>query len=85
MSIVYVVLRHEPAATIASARASLLRAGKELNVRFRPLHPGADDDDLSRFYIAETGSAQDADQIVQKLGHAESIEAAYVKPPDAAP
>ena len=82
---VYVVLTRKPASASELARKSLLRTGEELNVRFRPLHPGVKDEELQRFYIAETSDPKAAAQLIRNLSNAEGVEAAYVKPRDAMP
>jgi len=83
--IVYVVLERGLASASERVRKSLLRTGQELNVHLRPLHPGVNDEELRRFYIAEASSPKAAAELVRDLRSAEGVEAAYVKPPDALP
>jgi len=50
-----------------------------------PMHPGADDDTLSKWFTVEVSESSDDRRLAEALQSLEAVEAAYVKPPDALP
>jgi malic enzyme len=63
----------------------LLRLGQELGIRFRPLHPGAEDPRLASYFVVEVADAAAARNVAARLRDCEAVEAAYQKPPDEPP
>lgn len=57
----------------------------ELQVTLQPLHPGVDDPELGRQFYVSVPHEQQAEEIAERLRQSGVVEAAYVKPPDAAP
>jgi hypothetical protein len=50
-----------------------------------PLHPGTPDPALARWYRVAVPPGQDVDEITRRLLGDPYVEAAYTKPPEAAP
>ncbi len=57
----------------------------QLNLHLEPMHPGATDATLSRYYYIEVPDAATADTVVERLRNSPSVEAAYLKPPEGPP
>jgi hypothetical protein len=58
---------------------------EELGVVLRPMHPGTEDPDLMTYFMAESPDLETANRLIHRLQEFESVEAAYVKPPDEPP
>jgi len=67
----------------AAARA-LLEKTREDGVTLEPMHPGVDDDELRTWYYADVDDER-TDEVLDRLRREDSIEAAYVKPPESLP
>jgi hypothetical protein len=50
------------------------------NVVFKPIDPGADDNELERYFSAEMENEAEAHRLIDQLMALEEVEAAYVKP-----
>jgi hypothetical protein len=57
----------------------------ELGIALRPLHPGALDPTLRRYFVAEVPDSSANDSALQRLRSSPGVLAAYVKPADAMP
>ncbi len=53
---------------------------KTLNVVFKPNDPGADDNELERYFSTEMENEAEAHRLIDQLMGLEEVEAAYVKP-----
>lgn len=51
----------------------------------QPVHPGVEDDDLKTFFMAEVGTAGEADRLIDRLRRSPHVAAAYLKPADEPP
>jgi hypothetical protein len=76
---VVVLLREREAAGPVQAIAR--RAGATLV----PQHPGVDDPDLSRWYVARVSDEVAAERLVAALLASDEVEAAYLKPQEEPP
>ena len=77
-----------PAPRGASARGageSVAELVQRLGFHLEPMHPGARDAALRSSYTVEVADAAAAQQVAHALQQHPAVEAAYVKPPDAAP
>jgi hypothetical protein len=61
------------------------RAAAELGTVLEPIHPGVDDPHLETYFTVDVADSAAADRLLEELGANPAIEAAYIKPPDAAP
>jgi hypothetical protein len=64
---------------------TIIAVAAEFGTALRPLHPGANDPELSKHFNVAADSAEAANTIAQRLLQCEGVEAAYVKPADSAP
>jgi hypothetical protein len=63
----------------------LSAAMAKLGATVRPLAPGADDPQLSRYFVVDAPDLVSAEAVQAELVRTPGIEAAYIKPPDALP
>jgi hypothetical protein len=61
------------------------RAAAELGTVLEPIHPGVDDPHLETYFTVEVADPAAADRLLEEFGANPAIEAAYIKPSDAAP
>jgi hypothetical protein len=90
MELVYVqlqpaVARGLHAAGVATVAAAVQGIAAQFGTALRPLHPGVEDAALMPFFLAEVPDRATADRLIASLRTHESVEAAYVKPPDEMP
>jgi len=87
MQIVVMLRADAPSPRGASARSgeSAAELVRRLGFRLEPMHPGARDAALRASYTVEVADAATAQQVARALQQHPGVEAAYVKPPDAAP
>jgi hypothetical protein len=57
----------------------------ELGLTLEPLHPGATDPELASQFFVTVPDERTAAEVSRRLGIQGAVEAAYLKPPDAAP
>jgi hypothetical protein len=57
----------------------------ELGLDVEPLHPGTTDPELATHFVITVPDEQSAAEVSRRLRETGAVEAAYVKPPDAAP
>jgi len=76
-------LHGDAAATARSG--SLVETARRHGAALQPMHPGTSDPELRTYFFAETGDAAKAETLATALRKHESVEGAYVKPPDALP
>ena len=77
------VLNEQAPATTESQE--LLKITEELGVVLEPVHPDIDDPLLATFFRAEVPDSATAEQVIARLRQSNSVEAAYLKPPDELP
>jgi hypothetical protein len=82
---VYVVLASDFESNLQSLQIAFDKLTRQFHVHFRPLHPGVDDIEMRRFYVAEASDPLTAVRLVNQLQNIEGVEAAYVKSRDALP
>lgn len=58
---------------------------KAFDLQLEPLHPGATDAGMQRFYAVEIADRQAAEHALERLRAHPSVEAAYGKPTDEPP
>ena len=75
---------HQRKAETDAAR-DVLRTADELGVSLEPMHAGVDDPALAGYFSVEVADPASAQRVIERLGACEAVEAAYVKPPEAAP
>jgi hypothetical protein len=86
-----VILRPDAAAQLRAPEPprgvalSLLDDARALGVELHPTHPGAEDVSLQPFYQAEVNDPDAVARVLDRLRASPAVEAAYAKPPEAAP
>ena len=63
----------------------LLLTTDELGVSLEPMHPGVSDRALQGYFTVDVPDSGYAQRVIDRLGACKAVEAAYVKPPEAAP
>ncbi len=63
----------------------VLRQASASGFRLRPVHDGAEDGELRRYYFVSPEDVDDPEVATRSLTAIEGIETAYVKPPDEEP
>lgn len=63
----------------------LAQVAAELGSSVSPMHPGAGDADLGRWFVMDVPDRATADQATDRLLGLPSVEAAYFKPQDELP
>jgi hypothetical protein len=58
---------------------------QQLGVEIKPLHPGTQDPTLIQHLYVEVPDQQMAEQVIARLQQCNSVEAAYLKPPEEPP
>lgn len=86
----YVTVRLRPNARAAAEDTSGLPAdlaaeAEGLGLRILPMHPGVEDEQLSRYFYAELDDPNRAEDVAARLGRIPSVDGAYVKPPEGPP
>jgi hypothetical protein len=85
----YVTIRLRPDARAAEDTsglpADLAAEAAVLGVRILPMHPGAVDDQLNRYFYAELDDPGRAVDVAERLGRITSVDGAYIKPPEGPP
>jgi hypothetical protein len=86
----YITIRLRPDARAAGHDASeppvdLVEEAAGLGVRILPMHPGVQDEELSRYFYAEFDDLSRAEDLTERLGKVPSVDWAYVKPPEGPP
>jgi hypothetical protein len=56
------------------------KTARDLNIYLRPLHPGVQDAELSRYFVVEANTSEEGERIALKLRELPAVEAAYIKP-----
>jgi hypothetical protein len=57
----------------------------ELGLQLEPLHPGTSEPELATHFFITVPDAEAAEEVSRRLRESGAVEAAYVKPPGAAP
>lgn len=65
--------------------ADLAAEAAVLGVRILPMHPGAVDEQLNRYFYAELDDPGRAVDVAERLGRIPSVDGAYIKPPEGPP
>jgi hypothetical protein len=87
----YVVVQIRPLADLDSSETSsripgdLQELSHRLGIELKPLHVGTQDPTLARYLYVEVPNQQMAEQIIARLQSCNSVEAAYLKLPEAPP
>lgn len=86
----YVTIRLRPDARLATdvgggLPADLAAEAEGLGVQIMPMHPGAADEQLSRYFYAELDDPGRAVDVAERLAHVPSVDGAYIKPPEGPP
>lgn len=63
----------------------LVQSVESLGYRLAPMHPGVDDPALMPYFIVEVPDMEAADRVIARLERLQTVEGAYVKPPDEPP
>ncbi len=74
--------KREPPSPALQKLALLL---DEMGVKLTPVHPGATDPLLAPYFTVDVEDEAAIDELIGRLRDFPIIEAAYLKPPDAAP
>lgn len=61
------------------------QAANELGVDLKPMYPGIDDPSLAQLYTVEVPDMATAVRVIKRLRSCNSVEAAYLKPPEVLP
>ena len=69
----------------ASGASELKREVEELGLRLEPMHPGQTHPLLAPYFMIEVPDRQTAERVIDRLTHNKIVEAAYLRPEDAAP
>jgi hypothetical protein len=91
MTRVTVLVRQDAAPAVQRRTAAggdsreLLRTADELGVALEPMHPGVNDPVLQGYFCVDVADSRQAQHVIDRLGACKAVEAAYVKPPEAAP
>lgn len=64
---------------------ALLRMMETLGLTLQPMHPATHDPYLQSYLTVEVPDDATAQQVIDRLQQAATVEAAYVKPPDELP
>jgi hypothetical protein len=86
-----VILRPEAAAELRAptptqgAARTLLDDARDLGVELSPTHPGVEDASLHPFYHVEVNDPDAVERVLGRLRASAAVDAAYVKPAEAAP
>lgn len=82
MTTVIILLSAKALKDIAKGTYDLSSMGelKILNVVIKPIDPGADDNELERYFSAEMENEAEAHRLIDQLMALEEVEAAYIKP-----
>ena len=69
----------------SSEAEEVARTAAELGTVLEPMHPGVDDPHLETYFSVAVADPTAADRVLRELRANPAIEAAYIKPSDAAP
>jgi hypothetical protein len=50
-----------------------------------PMHPGAQDEELAKYFTVEVPDDETAEKVIDRLQNCRAVEAAYLKPPASLP
>lgn len=75
---------HGDAATTART-GRIVETARRHGAALQPMHPGTNDPELRSYFFADVGDAAKAEKLATALREHDSVEGAYVKPPDALP
>jgi hypothetical protein len=80
-------VRQAPGAAAESSLApeDLREAAAAVGIAIHPMHPGILDPELARWFYAEVEDPDRATALTDRLRAIESVEAAYVTPPEGPP
>jgi hypothetical protein len=82
---VVVQIRKSNAPVSGKLPTDVQEAVSRLGTTLRPMHPGVNDPNLASYYYAETPDQPTAEQVIARLRQCNSVEAAYLKPPEGPP
>ena len=69
----------------SSEAEEVARTAAGVGAVLEPIHPGVDDPRLETYFSVGVADPAAADRLLEELRANPAIEAAYIKPPDAAP
>lgn len=82
---VVVQVRRTSASVSGQLPADLQEAVSRVGINLRPMHPGVTDPNLASYYYVETPDQPAAERVIAQLRQCNSVEAAYLKPPEGPP
>jgi hypothetical protein len=72
-------------ADLPQAALDLQRLIRDAGARLEPLHPGADDPQLTSFFAVHATDPMQVETLMQRLRQHPAVLAAYIKPADELP
>ena len=79
------VEHREKASPSRSRAADLKQAVEELGLKLEPMHPGQSHPLLVPYFMIEVPDRQTAERVIHRLTQHQAVEAAYLRPEEAAP